>query len=156
MTLPFPLPDWVPSWVPIAVLVLASLWGLAFLLVPFSVLGARGRLEAIEARLDEIQGEIRSLALRMPEPGPIRTIDTHYAEPPPRLAPDYDSPPLRPPIPPPAPDWEEPHVNGAPEDAGREGLLPREGLRGTRIAEPRAGLGGDGRRLEPRFGRAGR
>jgi hypothetical protein len=81
MTLPFPLPDWVPSWVPVVVLVLAALWALAFLFVPFSVLGTRSRLEAIEERLDEIQGEIRSLSLRMPDPGPVRSIDTHYSRP---------------------------------------------------------------------------
>ncbi len=37
--------------------------------MPFSVIGVKGRLEGVEARLDEIQGEIRSLALRLPDPG---------------------------------------------------------------------------------------
>jgi hypothetical protein len=36
--------------------------------MPFSVFGVKARLDAVEARLDEIQGEIRSLALRLPEP----------------------------------------------------------------------------------------
>jgi hypothetical protein len=157
MTLPFPLPDWVPPWVPVVVLVLGLLWALAFLFVPFSVLGTRSRLESIEARLDEIQGEIRSLALRMPEPGPMRAIETHYAEPPPRRALEMDTPPARPPIPPPPEDWGEPRDDWAPES--REGLLPRDGLgaRGARLAaEPRPGAAGQGgRRIEPRLGRNG-
>jgi hypothetical protein len=68
MTLPFSLPDWVPWWLPFAVLVPGLLYLLAFLLMPFSVFGVKGRLEGVEARLDEIQAEIRGLALRLPEP----------------------------------------------------------------------------------------
>jgi hypothetical protein len=67
MTLPFTLPDWLPWWVPIVLLVPALLYALAFLFMPFSVIGVKGRLDVIEARLDEIQGEIRHLALRLPE-----------------------------------------------------------------------------------------
>ena len=69
MSLPFTLPDWMPWWVPIALLVPAILYGLTFLFMPFSVIGVKGRLDVIEARLDEIQGEIRALALRLPEAG---------------------------------------------------------------------------------------
>ena len=158
MTLPFELPSWVPSWVPVVVLVLALLWGLAFLFVPFSVLGTRSRLEAIEARLDEIQGEIRSLALRMPEPGPARAIETHYAEPPGRRSPDMDSLPLRPPIPPPSPGWEETQEGWTATEPSpsREDPARSAGLqRMSRMSgEPRAGLAGQGtRRVEPRLGR---
>ncbi len=52
-----------------AILIAALLFGLMFLLMPFAVFGVKGRLDLMEARLDEIQGEIRSLALRLPEPG---------------------------------------------------------------------------------------
>lgn len=69
MISPLPLPDWVPPWAQLAVLVVILLFGLMFLLMPFAVFGVKGRLELIEARLDEIQGEIRSLSLRLPEPG---------------------------------------------------------------------------------------
>lgn len=62
------LPDWVPAWVQLALLILGILFALAFLMMPFSVFGVKARLEALELRLDEIQGEIRSLALRLPEP----------------------------------------------------------------------------------------
>jgi hypothetical protein len=64
------LPSWVPWWLPLLVLVPGVVWLLALLPMPFAVLGLRGRLEGIEARLDELQQEIRSLALRLPEPDP--------------------------------------------------------------------------------------
>ena len=66
MNMRFALPDWVPWWVPLVLLVPALLYALAFLFMPFSVLGVKTRLEVIEARLDEIQQEIRHLALRLP------------------------------------------------------------------------------------------
>jgi hypothetical protein len=66
MNTPFAIPDWVPWWVPLVLLVPALLYALAFLFMPFSVLGVKTRLEVIEARLDEIQQEIRHLALRLP------------------------------------------------------------------------------------------
>ena len=66
MNMPFALPDWVPWWVPFVLIVPALLYGLAFLFMPFSVLGVKTRLEIIEARLDEIQQEIRHVALRLP------------------------------------------------------------------------------------------
>jgi hypothetical protein len=62
----FAFPDWVPWWVPMVLLVPALLFALAFLFMPFSVLGVKSRLEVLEARLDEIQQEIRHLALRLP------------------------------------------------------------------------------------------
>ena len=69
MTSPLPLPDWVPWWVHLAVLLASLFFVLMLLLMPFSVFGTKSRLEAIEIRLDEIQAEIRGLALRLPEQG---------------------------------------------------------------------------------------
>ncbi|HEY0183855.1 MAG TPA: hypothetical protein VGC09_13695 [Rhodopila sp.] len=66
MNMPFALPAWVPWWVPLVLVVPALLYALAFLFMPFSVLGVKTRLEVIEARLDEIQQEIRHVALRLP------------------------------------------------------------------------------------------
>jgi hypothetical protein len=63
------LPDWLPWWVPLVLLVPTSLWALSFLFMPFSVFGVKSRLEMIEARLDEIQNEIRHVALRLPAGG---------------------------------------------------------------------------------------
>jgi hypothetical protein len=91
MTLPFSFPPWVPWWVPVVVLVPALLYGLFFLAMPFGVFGLKSRLDALEARLDEIQGEIRALVLRLPE------RDRGDFETPPRAR--TEAPP-RPPIPP--------------------------------------------------------
>ena len=44
----FAFPDWVPWWVPMVLLVPALLYALAFLFMPFSVLGVKTRLEVIE------------------------------------------------------------------------------------------------------------
>jgi hypothetical protein len=101
MTLPFTLPDWVPWWVPIVLLVPALLYALLLLAMPFNVFGVKARLEAVEARLDEIQHEIRSLALRLPEP--LRGVpfdETGYAEPPPQPRNRMSAVSARPPIPP--------------------------------------------------------
>jgi hypothetical protein len=66
MTLPFTLPDWVPWWVPIVLIVPALLYALAFVFMPFSVLGVKTRLEIIEATLEDIRRDIRELSLRLP------------------------------------------------------------------------------------------
>jgi hypothetical protein len=66
MSLPFTLPDWVPWWVPIVLLVPMLLYALAFLFMPFSVLGVKSRLESIEARLDDLQQEMRLLTRGIP------------------------------------------------------------------------------------------
>lgn len=95
MTSPLPLPDWVPWWVHLVLLLAAALFGLLFLMMPFSVFGVKARLEGVEARLDEIQGEIRSLSLRLPEGLPD-------------MGPEAD-PYARPPIPP-APYRAEPRI----------------------------------------------
>jgi hypothetical protein len=76
-----PFPDWVPPWAQLLALIVAIMLGLAFLLMPFSVFGVKSRLEAVEARLDEIQGEIRALALRLPEPGRRASFDDEPALP---------------------------------------------------------------------------
>ena len=83
MTSPLPLPEWVPWWVHLVLILGMLLFGLLFLMMPFSVFGVKARLEGVEARLDEIQGEIRSLALRLPEMPPGLDDDTDpYARPP--------------------------------------------------------------------------
>ena len=135
MTLPFTLPDWLPWWVPIVLLVPALLYALAFLFMPFSVIGVKSRLEVIEARLDEIQGEIRHLALRLPEMGRVADYDEIYppeAPQPPRRT----SPPItRPPIPPAAHELDD----DDPSD------LPPRPVRGDDERRPSGG------RSEPRL-----
>jgi hypothetical protein len=119
MTLPFALPDWLPWWVPIVLLVPALLYGLAFLFMPFSVIGVKGRLDVIEARLDEIQGEIRHLALRLPEVGRATDFDEIY--PPEPSVPSRRPPPIatRPPIPPAQHELEDPEPREQRQRAAR-------------------------------------
>ena len=105
MTLPFALPDWLPWWVPFVLLVPTLLYALAFLFMPFSVIGVKGRLDVLEARLDEIQHDIRLLTLRLPEVGHHVDYDEVYQPEPAeqsRRAPNV----VRPPIPPAAHELE--------------------------------------------------
>jgi hypothetical protein len=96
MSTPFSFPDWVPWWAQLLLLIVAIMLGLAFALMPFSVFGVKSRLDTLEARLDEIQGEIRSLSLRLPEPTRRAAYDDEPAIAP---APRTAATP-RPPIPP--------------------------------------------------------
>jgi hypothetical protein len=98
MTTPFSFPDWVPWWAQLLLLIGVIMLGLAFALMPFSVFGLKSRLDTLEARLDEIQGEIRSLSLRLPEPGRRAAYDDEAMAPVARAAPA--APSARPPIPP--------------------------------------------------------
>lgn len=95
-------PPGLPEWAGLVILVVLGLVALAYLLMPFSVFGVKSRLEALEAQLDEIQTEIRSLAIRMPEPGRRRPpVEEDWVAPPTPRAPE----PARsttPPAPPPA------------------------------------------------------
>ena len=146
MSLPFTLPTWMPWWVPILLLVPAILYGLAVLLMPFSVLGVKGRLETIEDRLDEIQGEIRSLVLRMPEPARALDFEDVYGHGagqsrPARAVAEERPIPARPPIPPAAHELDD------------VAIPPRRGFGSTRQdPEPRMPSHPESR-MEPRFDR---
>ena len=131
--LPFNVPDWLPWWVPVVLLVPVLLYALAFLFMPFSVIGVKSRLEVIDARLDEIQNEIRHLALRMPETGQMVDFDEIYA-PEPRAEPVRRAPvAARPPIPPAPHELEdEPEVDRAPPPP-----TARPGRREPRLDWPR-------------------
>jgi hypothetical protein len=74
----------MPEWTGLLILVVGLLCAAAFLLMPFSVFGVKARLEAIEVQLDEIQAEIRSLAVQLSEPEmPARApISEDWVEPP--------------------------------------------------------------------------
>lgn len=96
----------LPTWTGLLALLFLAVAGLAFLLMPFSVFGVKGRLDSIEAQLDDIQAEIRGLALRMTE-GPTRAVVADEWAPPPGVAPPAAAPRmsagprLHPPVPPP-------------------------------------------------------
>ncbi len=57
----------LPEWTGLVAALLLGLLGGCLLLMPFSVFGVKGRLEAMEAQLDEIRAELRALAARLPE-----------------------------------------------------------------------------------------
>ncbi|PHK94954.1 hypothetical protein CR162_11000 [Pseudoroseomonas rhizosphaerae] len=98
-----------PEWTGLLLLALVLLCAAAFLLMPFSVFGVKPRLEALEVQLDEIQHEIRSLALRLQDPAMTRrpaSVSDDWAEPPalaarPPAGRDA-APRIVPPVPPPA------------------------------------------------------
>ena len=71
----------LPEWTGVAALIALLLVGLAYLLMPFSVFGVQGRLDALEAQLDEIRDEIRGLSIRMSD-GPRRSAADDWVDPP--------------------------------------------------------------------------
>ena len=63
MNLPF-VPDWMPGWAILALAVPVLLWVLAFLLVPFSVIGVKARLDALEGQVEAMHEDLRLMAMR--------------------------------------------------------------------------------------------
>ncbi|MEI7710207.1 MAG: hypothetical protein WCI94_02165 [Rhodospirillales bacterium] len=140
------LPDWVPWWVPLVLLLPALLYGLAFLFMPFSVIGLKSRMESIEARLDEIQQDLRMMSTRGPNAGvaSVEYDDVYVPVPPPhrvstrqavpRQA-EWQPPPERQPAPPSsyaAPAAEPMYDDDLPEDRPP----PPPHTRPVRRAEP--------------------
>jgi len=72
--LPFALPAWMPNWLFLALVLPALLYVLAFMLMPFSVFGVKGRIEALEAQIDALHEDIKMLVMRssgvLPPPPP--------------------------------------------------------------------------------------
>ncbi len=93
----------LPAWSGLAALLVLALFALAWLCMPFAVFGLKSRMEMLEAQLEDLQAEIRALAMRlaeMPRPSPgvsndYFEIDPPRREPPPEVA-------ATPPVPPPA------------------------------------------------------
>lgn len=110
-----------PEWTGLLLLALVLLCAAAFLLMPFSVFGVKPRLEALEVQLDEIQTEIRELALRLQDPAVARRFAPQpptddWTEPPALAArsPQRDAAPrIVPPVPPPA-AYPDPRGRAAP------------------------------------------
>ena len=97
-----------------AALLALLLVGLAYLLMPFSVFGVKGRLDALEAQLDEIRDEILGLSIRLSD-GPRRPAGEDWVDPPRSRATTADAQPrVDPPVRPP-PSWPDPPKGGRPE-----------------------------------------
>jgi hypothetical protein len=104
----------LPDWTGLVALLLLLLVVLAYMLMPFAVFGVKGRLDVIEAQLDDLQAEIRGLALRLSD-APRRAIvsSDEWMDAPPvaarRASSSMDEQPTprqAPPVPPPA-AWPE-------------------------------------------------
>jgi hypothetical protein len=63
-SLPFALPDWMPGWVFLILALIGLLWLLAFLLMPFSVIGVKSRIEALEAEVASLREDLRLMGMR--------------------------------------------------------------------------------------------
>lgn len=80
MIMPAIFPDWVPMWAQLALLLLGLLFAVALLLMPFAVFGLKGRLDLLEAQLDDIHADLRMLAMRLPDVEPQRSVRRSVAE----------------------------------------------------------------------------
>ncbi len=137
MNMPFILPDWVPWWVPMVLLVPALLYALAFLFMPFSVLGVKTRLEVIEARLDDIQHDIRLMAPRLPA-GPQEVDFEEVYAPISQRQRREATISVRPPIPPTVQDmYAEGAATGELPNAPTQARAPRRQVAWAQRAEPR-------------------
>jgi hypothetical protein len=95
----------MPAWTGLVALLVLLLIGISFLLMPFAVFGVKGRLETIEAQLDEVQAELRSLRLGGEAPRrPAAFATDDWVEPPSlrRGMAAEPAPRVMPPVPPPA------------------------------------------------------
>lgn len=81
----------MPEWSGLVALMVLLLLAGCLLLMPFSVFGLKGRLDAIETQLDEMRAEIRALLARQSEARPQRNwvppMEDDFIEPPPRAEP---------------------------------------------------------------------
>lgn len=80
MPLNLPLPDWVPWWGQLVILILAILFGFAFMMMPFAVFGLKGRLDFLEAQLDDIHAELRMVAMRLPDPDRVQATEPVFEQ----------------------------------------------------------------------------
>lgn len=81
MNLPFALPDWLPWWALLLALIPAAIYLLLVLAMPFNVFGLKDRLDLLDARLDEIQAELRQLTLP-PASARAAEPEAYYVPPP--------------------------------------------------------------------------
>ena len=139
MTLPFDIPSWLPWWVPLVLLIPILLWILAFLLIPFSVIGLKSRLDGLEARLDEIHMDVRTLSLRLPESVPAVDFDEIYRPPEPATPPRTERVIRRPPIPPATHELDNRMIEEPPEPPrpSRRETARKEGRTEPRLDWPR-------------------
>jgi hypothetical protein len=57
----------LPEWTGLVALLVLLLLAICLLVMPFSVFGLKGRLDSIEAQLDDLRADLRLMAARAPE-----------------------------------------------------------------------------------------
>jgi hypothetical protein len=57
----------LPEWTGLVALLVLALLALCLLVMPFSVFGLKGRLDSIEAQLDDLRADLRVMTARQPE-----------------------------------------------------------------------------------------
>ncbi len=138
----------LPDWAVLILLLIGGVYALAMLAMPFAVFGVKSRLSAMEEQLEDIQEELRVMALRQAG-ARIGVIDQVYPEPAKPAAPQsmttMTEPPVRrregaefaaptpPPIPPTEPPLRESFGRARPTPPPPPSVPPR------------------GRRIEPRL-----
>ncbi|RFD20279.1 hypothetical protein DY926_06865 [Komagataeibacter melaceti] len=95
-------PQWMPPWAQAALVVGGVLFALVWLLVPFAVFGVKGRLDNLAVQLDDLQAQMRVMAMGLSSTQPPATpADMAASAPVPLWEPE---PPVRRAAPP-APDY---------------------------------------------------
>lgn len=60
-------PEWMPLWFQLIVVGVVVIFGLCFLLMPFSVFGLKSRLTYLDHQMEDIQSQLRVLLKRLPD-----------------------------------------------------------------------------------------
>ncbi|AFW01897.1 hypothetical protein BAR24_14265 [Gluconobacter oxydans] len=66
--------SWLPTWAMMCLLIIAGLFGLALLCMPFAVFGVKPRLQELEFQIAELRAELQSLTLRLTAPPSDRAV----------------------------------------------------------------------------------
>lgn len=161
LNLPFALPGWMPAWLFLLLALPALLWGLAFLLMPFSVFGLKARLEALEEQIDSLHEDLRMMTLRAsgglpPAPSEFHPYDdvpafsrikkAQVAHEEPMMPPPRPVQPAPRPVQPPPPPPVQPVSRTVPPFSPRERLSPTPAPAHTPAPAPKPF-----RRTEPRL-----
>ncbi|CAI3931138.1 unnamed protein product [Commensalibacter communis] len=60
-------PEWIPWWLQLVIVGVVIIFGLCFLLMPFSVFGLKSRLTYLDHQMEDIQAQLRVLLKRIPD-----------------------------------------------------------------------------------------
>lgn len=63
----FFFPEWIPWWLQLAIVGVVIIFGICFLLMPFSVFGIKSRLTYLDHQMEDIQAQLSVLLKRIPD-----------------------------------------------------------------------------------------